>query len=376
MATTTASPREPTRPRPEPKYQWFTTCPQEWFIVVVRGGDLHKIIHSVDGWYVDENLEFQREVRGDPRRTNTVSLLRALSGYDFVGIPGFQGMLVYKFSWNKFWRKVEGGQESPEYVVQAHASEDVYITPFEAQYPLKFGGIEVLSEENKVPGKKKALIPITITVTVRVRMRAPRIALQTNTDWFGQVLTPNIQKAIKEFAGDKYYDWMIREAKAEGSRQFSAEFMQSGTALNQFSSKIRSNAGLEIIDIGITDIEPNKKFEDALLEQAVAEVAARAAITKAEGEKQVKILQGQAEQAYAELVGKGNAARILAEAAAEFERIRQTSIYAAGGPGEVAASLEKWRQIHGSGLSAYFESGSKGTGSILVGSNGKPISSP
>src|SRR3989338_4419779 len=119
---------------PRPKYKFFTDCPQDWFILVVRGGDLYKVIHSVKGWYVDENHEFQLE---DDVNKNFVTPFRELTGYQFVGIPPFQGMKVVKFAWNKHWR---ADPNSPVYEVTAHAPELVYVFPFESQYPLKFPG--------------------------------------------------------------------------------------------------------------------------------------------------------------------------------------------------------------------------------------------
>lgn len=365
MATTTTPPQEEkvTR-RPEPKYELFTTCPQEWFIMVVRGEDLHRIIHSVDGWYVDKDFNFKEGAR-------TYTPLRALFGRELVGIPGIQGIYTYKFAWNKFWRETIDGAETPEYTVQAHEEQLVYITPFEAQYPLQFGGIEVLSSKEDAANtqtKEEALIPITITITVRVRMIRPKIALMQNTDWFGQVLSPNIQKAVKDYMGDKYYDEVIRRARNGVSNDFADQFMRG-----EIPQLILNEAGVAIVSIGITDIKPNKQFEDALLAQAIAERAANAAVAKAEGEKKVKILQGQAEKEYAKLVGEGNAAKIIAEVEAEQKRIEQNILFATGGPGANAAMLEKWRLMAKSGLTTYVEGGSSATASILVGPNGRPI---
>lgn len=370
-ATTRPKANRVTQPRPEPLYRLLTKCPQEWLILVVRGGELHKIIHAVDGWEVNLEHQFFKLPAG---RTREVSALRAASGYEFVGIPPFQGIFVYKFAWNKYWRVRANGAETPQYTVIAHDEDLIYITPFEAQYPLVYGGIDVISQD-RAQNADESLIPITLTITVRVRMLQPKVALMTNTDWFGQVLTPNVQKAAKEFAGDKDYNWMIREARRGGSQQFARQFMSAGGGLNQFSRTILTNAGVEITDIGIADVQPNKAFEDALLAQAIAERTARTKIAEAEGLKQAKILEGEAEKAYQKLVGEGNAARIIAEAEANMQRIDKTSIHVAGGAGMTAAMLERWREIHGSGLITYVESGTQSNVGILVGTDGRPISS-
>ena len=302
--------------------------------------------------------------------------MRIFTGREFVGIPGIQGMFVYKFAWNKFWRKpAPTGEEMPEYSVQAHEQENVYITPFEAQYPLMYGGIEVLDSQPTTTQKnqKPALIPITFTITVRVRMLKPKIALMQNVDWFGQVLAPYIQKSVKEFAGKKNYDQIIRDDKGKVSKDFRNLFLPQGGSLNRIQKQILDDAGVEITDIEITDIKPNQVFEDALLAQAVAERTARAKIAEAEGAKQVKILAGEAEKEYLSLVGEGKAAATLAQIEADMARIEKTILKTAGGPGAAAAELEKWHKMQDSKLTAYFGGGSNATPSIIIGATGQPL---
>lgn len=363
--------------KPKPLYdRWFTTCPQDWFIMVVRGEDLHKIIHSVKGWYVDEKFRFQPEDRRDPNKTRYYTPLRVALGHEFVGIPGIQGIYVYKFAWNKYWRKSIKNPETgeveqiPEYTVKAHDEENVFITPFNSQYPLQYGGIEVLSSDRN-KNDEEALIPITLTITVRLRMRKPQVALMENTDWFGQVLSPSIQKAAKEFSGNRFYDQMIKEAKEKVSGEFADTFMKGG--LGSVKANILKEAGVEITSIGITDIKPNEEFEKALLNQAIAEREAKAKIAKAEGDKRVRILAGEAEKEYERLVGEGKAARILAEAEADRERILKTVLTATGGPGPEAAKLERYREMRQAGLLSYSEGGGPSGATILVGADGKPL---
>jgi len=368
---TTATVTEINEPRPEPLYRWFTSVPENWFVLVVRGGDLHKIIHGVDGWYVDENFEFKKEDL-DENRIDIVSPIRAMFGREFVGIPGIQGLYRYKFAWNRYWRKTDKeGNETPEYDVQAHDTEIIYFTPFESQYPLTFSGIEVRAkgENNKkengddfvpVTKSEEALVPITVVITVRVRMIRPKIALMTNVDWLGGVLTPNLQKGIKNFVGEKTYDDLIRGSKSDITRELIVYIMGTEEVPSEFRQDVLKNAGVEIIDIGVTDIKPNQEFEKSFLDLAKAQRDALSGITKAEGKKRE-----------AELEGQGEAAKILAIAEAEKNRIEITTLLAAGGPGVNATTIEKWRQIHGSGVITYVEAGT--SASILVGTNGKPV---
>lgn len=349
----------PSRPRPEPLYTLFTTIPQDWFAVVVRGEDFHRVIHGIKGWYVDENGEFQREDPNNLDKQNLISPIRAMLGREFVGIPPIQGILVYKFAWNKFWRKEEGGNATPEYTVQAHDREEVYLTPFESQYPLIYSGIDVISTD-RPDNQEEVLISIGVTVTVRVRIRNPRVALCTNTDWFGQVLTPNIQRAVKEFAGDKTYDWMIREAKSRGSKDFSEQFMSSSTDPDSFYNRILRDAGVEVVDIGITDIAPNKAYQDALDKQAEAERAAKATVVTAEGKKKARILEGQGDSEYEKLVGEGKKAA--------FEAVA-SSIGRQNVPDYI-----KWEGLKGSKLTYYAESGVGNAAGIVIGLDGKPSS--
>lgn len=365
-------------PRPEPEYRWFTPVPQKWFALVVRGGDLYKIIHGVRGWRVDKNFYFQEE---DDENPNIVSITRATFGVDFVGIPGIQGLFKYNFAWNKYWRKTdEEGNEIPEYDVVAHNPENIIFTPFESQYPLRFGGIEVIAkgkneetkkeltpaanteeESEKINKTEEALIPVAIDITVRVRMTRPETALMTNIDWLGGVLVPNLQKGIKDFAGEKTYDDLIRGSKRTITGELVKYIMGTEKKPSKFKKGILEHAGVEIIDIGVTGIKPNKEFEDALLNLAEAQRKALANIKLAEGKKKE-----------ARLEGEGEAARILAIAGAEKQRIEMTTLLVAGGAGANATTIEKWRQIHGSGVSTLVEAGAQA--SILVGANGKPIS--
>jgi len=352
-----------TGPRPNPSYMWFTSVPQKWFALIVRGGDLHRIIHGVKGWYVDE-FEFKKE---DDIHKNIISLLRFLLGREFVGVPKIQGLYRYKFAWNKFWRKAEGDKETPEYDVQAHDPENIIFTPFESQYPLVFGGIEVSAKKRGTGAientEEEALIPVTFVITVRVRMIRPETALMTNVDWLGGVLVPNLQKGIKNFAGNKTYDELIRGGMGKMTEQL-AEYMMGPDENHpsDFRKAVLRDAGVDIIDVGVTDIKPNEEFEKALLDLAKAQRDALAVIAKAEGDKKKSMLEGE-----------GEAAKILSIAEAEAERIRKTTLQVAGGPGANATTIEKWRQIHGSGLTTYMEAGAGVQASILVGPSGKPV---
>jgi len=357
MADQTAEKSQPLAgPRPEPVYQWFTPVPQKWFALVVRGGDLHRIIHGVKGWYVDENFEFREEKPNNPDQQNVVSLLRAVTGREFVGIPGIQGLFRYKFAWNKFWRKEEGGKETPEYDVQTHDPENIVFTPFESQYPLIFGGIEVRAKSES-QGADEALIPITVVITVRVRMIDPETALMTNIDWLGGVLIPNMQRGIKNFAGEKTYDDLIRGGKENIATELTGYIMGTEGSRSPFKLDVLRDAGVEIISIAVTDIIPNKEFEQALLKLAEAQRNALATIAEAEGKKKARILEGEGEAAYIEKVAE-----------AEAKRIKKTTIKVAKA-GSDAVTVEKWRQIHGSGITTYVD----GSAGILIGADGKPV---
>jgi regulator of protease activity HflC (stomatin/prohibitin superfamily) len=181
-----------------------------------------------------------------------------------------------------------------------------------------------------------------------------------NYDWFGNVLTPNIQKAIKDFAGDKNYDDLITQSTGSVSDQFTQHIMGHAPA-STFRRDILTHGGVDIIDAGVTDIRPNEEFERALKELANAQIQAESTVVSAEARKRAAILDGE-----------GEAEKIKAIARAEEERLDRTTFRTAR-EGERATNLERWRHLSNSKLTTYFESGAP-TG-ILVGTDGKPISS-
>ncbi len=334
---------------PRPRYQLFTDCPQDWFLVVVRGGDIHKIVHSVKGWRVNEEFEFVTE---DATNKNLITPLRALTGYEFVGVPGFQGLKVIKFAWNKYWRTDEN---SPIYGVVAHDPQLVYVFPFESQYPLTYEGIDTVAQ-NRIKPEELSLVAVTFVVTVRVRMLRPRIALATNIDWFGGVLIPKLQGVLKDFAGEKSYDELIRGARKTVTQELEEFVMGTNQTPSKFREKILQTAGVDIIDFSLVDIKPNKAFEDAQNELASEQRKASGVIVTAEAAKQAKILEGEGLEAYEAAIGRGKATAIKA--------IRE----AAGSDSE---TYFKWDGMKSSKLGTYAEGTSKA--SILVGPDGRPI---
>jgi regulator of protease activity HflC (stomatin/prohibitin superfamily) len=342
------------RPRPKPLYKWFTTCPTDWFIVVVRGEDIRKVIHSVKGWYVDENFEFQPE---DRFHRNSITPERHYLGREFVGIPKIQGIYQYKFAWNKYWRSEEAGRAKPVYEIQAHKAEYVYITPFEAQYPLKFEGIEVIAKNDE--DEDEVYVGVGFELTVRLRMRRPRIALMRNYDWFGQVLTPTIQRGIKDFVGDKTYDELIRASREGVAESLVQYLMGTDNDPSRFRQDLLRNGGVELIEIAITDIIPNQEFEKSLSVLATKQRDAQGIIVIAEANKRA-----------AELEGEGEASKIRSIAAADEERIEKT-VLAIARAGNAAVQLEKYRNLRGSGIVTLVEAGAQTP--VLVGADGKPI---
>ncbi len=358
MADATAAPKFVDSPRPDPLYRWFTPVPQNWLALVVRGGDLVRVIHGVKDWYVDENFHFQPNKDG---KEEIFSITRTALGLEFVGVPKLQGLHRYKFSWNKYWRTADGVELAP----QAHEAEYIVFTPFDSQYPLVFSGIEV-SAKDKNSDDEEALIPIGITVTIRIRMRRPEVALMTNTDWLGGVVTPSILRAIKNFVGEETYDSMVRGSKGGVEKKFRAYIKGQDVG-----TEILRDGGVEVIEISITDIKPNPEFEKALVDLAVAQRDAQKTITTAEAQKKATILKAEGEKRAAELQGEGEAAAIIAKAQADAERIRLTTLLVAGRAGGDASMIEKWRSISSSNITTMLEAGAQG--GILIGPDGKPL---
>ncbi len=339
----------------------FTEVPTDWFILVVRGGDAVKIIEAVKGWYADEDLIFRPET--EDRRAK-ISPIRALLGYEFVGIPPFQRILAYQFTWNKYWRDTDKtGKQIAEYSIVPHDPHFIYMTPFWASYPLMFGGVEVKDEEVEMGNKKKKpLIPITISINTRVRMIRPVTAIMSNTDWFGQVLTPTIQQALKEFAGTKTYENFVVDARDKLSEEFSKEFMSGNGRYHSFHDQILEDAGVEIVNIGITDIKGHEEYEKGLRDLAISKAQKEKKIVDAEGDKDAEIIRSE---------GSAKAMNNLSKA--EARRLRKTTLATTGGPGAAAAGLEQFRYVRDSKLNTFVNNSGTTPTSILVGPNGRPI---
>lgn len=381
----TASSRTPPtvgKPKPDPLYTWFTTCPTDWLALLVKGEDLVNIVHSVIGYYADDNFEFQKENPNDPEKQNVVSLIRALTGREFVGIQPLHitGLYRYKSNWNKFRTKQQGEDNIPVQVVQEHGEEIITFTPFVHQYPLVFPGVEVLGTDMEGNGEKP-LIPITFIITIRVRMLRPRVALMQNVEWLGNVVTPEIRQFLKSWAPNYSYDELFggrskdsasqttgQKATTETRRNISREFREFflGTPLSSDKTKIErsaarckilAQAGVDLISIDVVDIVPNEEFEKALLEKATAYIKAEAGVITANGKRREREYEGQGEESFNAAVGRGKKSALEAIAEA-IGRDKMNDFI-------------KWDSLGNSKITTYAEGGSKIAG-IIVGADGKP----
>lgn len=373
--TTSQTPPTESRPKPAPLYKWVTTCPTDWFVLRVRGEDLVGITHSVVGYRIDDNFEFEKLLTDEP---NIISPFRLLTGRDFIGIKPLRrtGLYRYKSNWNKFRTKQQGDDNIPVQVVQEHGEEIVTFIPFVSQYPLVFPGVEVIGTEVEGTGKRP-LIPVTFIITVRVRMLKPRISVMQNVDWLGNVVTVEIRQFLKTWAAGRSYDELFRgsdvqqaggqrigaQVRTNITREFREFFL--GTRLvddptkmlrSPARRKILEQGGVDLISIDVVDIVPDKEFEASLLKQAKTRIDAETGVIAAEGKRREREQQGLGEEAYEASVGKGRAAGI--------EAIKKAA-------GADAETYLKWFQLQNTNLTTYVEAGARA--SIIVGPDGKPI---
>lgn len=342
----------------------FVKCPESHMILVVRGGGLHKIIHEIDGWDHDDDFRFFNGTYLDENlRPRTLSLITGVArelGYHFVGIPPFQGIYQYPHEWIKFGRI---NPDSPEMGLIPHRKELIFITPWEYQYGMEFKDMEVGGEKVKVGKEKKArLLSISFELSVRTRMVNPKQALMTNKDWFA-VLTAFMQTLLKNFVGTKSYGELITKAKAKD--KLSEEFFKY---VQENDQRIIDTVGVHVYEALILSVTPDKEYQKAIDQVAIEEEKARQLIVATDA--QVTSKQKLADVGFYER--QKEAEGIEAIAAADKRRIEQTTLVIAGAPGVTAAQVEKWRQIHGSGLATYVEAGA-GAGVVITPSPGQPV---
>ncbi len=318
MASATKTIPQQEEARILPKYSLFTTCPQERFILIVRGEKLRRIIHNVRGWGVNEDFVFVKDT-GDRQPIGFFDeLCQDQLGYHFVGVPPFQGMYRYKFSWSKY--QIDDGDAS--HSVIAHAPEIIYITPFESQYALPFKGIEMRGEVRD-PDAKQPLIPIGFELTFRVRIVRPMIALMQNRgDWFGGALVPRLQAELKDFCGDFTYENMVREARKSISKDFTDYIIGKQGNVSDFRRLLEEQVGVDILHISISGITPNKEYEAANIRRAEAERDADVERTRAQAERDATITIAEGKKRELILLGEGESSRITAEKNAAGENYK------------------------------------------------------
>lgn len=316
-ATKAISQQEENRIRP--KYSFFTPCPQEHFILVVRGEKLRRIIHNVRDSGVNEDFVFVKNIKDRQPIGFFDELCQDQLGYHFVGVPPFQGMYQYKFTWYKYQIQT-GGNAS--HGITAHEPEIIYITPIESQYALPFEGIEVRGEVRD-KNAKEPLIPVGFELTFRVRIVRPMIALMQNRgDWFGGALVPRLQAELKDFCGTFTYEELVRDARNSVSKKFTEYIIGEQGNMSDFRKLLEEQVGVDILHISISGITPNKEYEAANIRRAEAERNADIARTQAEGEKDATIIIAEGKKQEAILLGEGESSRITAEknAAGEYYR--------------------------------------------------------
>ena len=298
-----ASKSTATKPNPDPYYEWLTTIPQEWFKLRVRGEDLVGIMHSVKGYYVGEDFEFRKETE---EFRNVVSPLRIITGREFVGIPPLHRTGVYQkeFQWGVFFPKTEKEGENPVYEPKIHNKEVISAFPFVSNYPLIFTNVDVQGRSDPKFDEPPP-IPVTIKTIVRVRMLRPMIALMQNKDWLGNGVAQLIRGTILDFVKNKTYDEIVRKSElnksgSEFRKLFLGSLINGGRQIER--SRLRRSVfeqyGVDVIDFNVVDIDPNEKFEAQLQELANADIVAEILLRNARAEREKRILQGEAEEAY------------------------------------------------------------------------------
>jgi hypothetical protein len=230
-----------------------------------------------------------------------------IGGWHLVGVPPFRGIHRYKFVWSKF--QIKDGVKI-EYGATMHDPELIYITPFESQFAFPFQEVEVRGERRNTDGAQ-IIVPVGFELTFRTRMLRPKIALmRDHGDWFSGVLIPMLQAELKDFVGAYTYEVLVGEGKSRVSKEFFDYIMTDGTGPSRFRQNLLRDAGVDLLHVAITAIDPNKEYEQANLDLAKAEK--------------------KAEEARATAAGAADAARTLADSTLYAEKQRAQGIVAVG----------------------------------------------
>ncbi len=294
-----------TLPNPDPRYDLLAAIPQEWFRLRVTGQDLSEVMHSVKGYYVDEDHEFVKET-ADVR--NVVSPIRIITGREFVGFPSLRRSGIYRkrWQWGVYFPKAEGEDaKNPEYQPKMHDREIISTFPFVSSYPLIFSAVDVQGRSDP-KFKEAAITQIVFKTFIRVRMLRPRIALMQNTDWLGSGVSQLIRAGILDFVRDKTYDDLVR--KKDDFNRAGSDFRKFfiGTSINngrqiqrsRLRKSILAQYGVDVIDFNLVDIDANAAFEKQLQDLANADVEAEIIIRKARAEQEKRGLEAKGEEAY------------------------------------------------------------------------------
>lgn len=312
----------------------FTECPQDKFMLVVRGGRLVKVIHEVPGWKVNDNFEFEELPAGERIIPYP---WQGWFGLHFVGgIPffNFQRIHNHEFSWNRYGQRQ--GQADAGFI--NHDKETIFIEYFEFQYAMRFKDLEVGGDTStQVSGTDKregALIPITFEITLRTRMLRPRVAIMLNHDWLGGVLQPKIQQILLEFAGARGYEEIIRGSQtSDGVRDISRGFSEFVLNNKDFEKEVLDQVGVKLIDVGIIDVIPDEEYNQAILAVAKAEKAKEQQTIEAQGYQAAEMIKAATDRDATVMRAEGDAARI-----------KMTIVDPIGGPGpQVGEVLEAER---------------------------------
>jgi hypothetical protein len=306
---------------------FFGFCPEGQIKVIMRGKSRHRIIHSVQGYKLNENDELVpgSNTKGGP----------FMGGLYWIGIWPFYEVYRYKFQ----WKKMVSEEGKGDYIEKRN--EWVNSLFFRYEYALEFKGLET-SDNYKVD----------VQALINTQIFKPYFALFMAKQWL-TVLSSQTEARLRDFIGGRTFD-ELRGMKSEEKEKVATGqspdtkqgIVASVMSLNTTEGKdanicLEDLIGVKIVSFNLINIDAQK---DAAVEEALKKLANTKRQKEADlfaATEDVKIAEQQAAKT-----------KKLADAA-RYE-LEQTTMVAATNP--AAAEIEAIKQLP-KGLTALMQKG-------------------
>jgi len=215
-----------------PSNRFFTFVNEGTAKVVVRGGQVVKVLVQLKGFTLDSDWNV---VSGQERHL--------FGGLRWYGIWPVDDIYIYRFRWTNVLHDGTVQEHEPEWLDYILLKQDVYFF-----------------KEEEVEDKN--LLPLEVHVLLTIQVVNPYKALFLVQDWLETVIN-RFRPTLRDCIAQGEYEVLVKQRGAIGSKLFG----DSNTLLREFLDQY----GVEVLAVEIKEINPSEEYRDETLLQWKAE---------------------------------------------------------------------------------------------------------